>query len=56
MKKLCLAALAAVSLLGCSDTKEEEKTAEKATEKAAEPVRGVLLPRRAGGQRHVRRG
>lgn len=41
MKKLCLAALAAVSLLGCSDTKEEEKTAEKATEKAAEPVRGV---------------
>ena len=36
MKKLCLAALAAVSLLGCSDTKEEEKTAEKATEKAAE--------------------
>ena len=37
MKKLCLAALAAVSLLGCSDTKEEEKT----TEKAAEPVRGV---------------
>ena len=29
MKKLCLAALAAVSLLGCSDTKEEEKTAEK---------------------------
>jgi len=41
MKKLCLAALAAVSLLGCGDTKEEEKTAEKATEKAAEPVRAV---------------
>ena len=34
MKKLCLAALAAVALAGCSDNKEEEKT-------AAEPVRGV---------------
>lgn len=34
MKKLCLAAVAAVALAGCSDNKEEQKT-------AAEPVRGV---------------
>lgn len=34
MKKLCLAALAAVALAGCSDNKEEESA-------AAEPVRGV---------------
>ena len=34
MKKLCLAALAAATLIGCSDNKEEESA-------AAESVRGV---------------
>ena len=34
MKKLCLTALAAIALVGCSDNKDEESA-------AAEPVRGV---------------
>ena len=34
MKKLCLAALAAATLIGCSDNKEEESAAAESVRKA----------------------